>query len=110
MFKIFETTKAYADLSSTEFEKEMKNNKKTVVVDVRSAREFSSGKIPGAVNIDLMSADFNTRIAVLEKDKTYLVYCHSGNRSAQACNLIASRGLKCANLSGGIINWRGQLK
>lgn len=110
MFKIFETAKAYADLSSTEFEKAMTNNKKTVVVDVRTAMEFNSGKIPGAVNIDLMSPDFNTRIAVLEKDKTYLVYCRSGNRSAQACSLMTARGLKCSNLSGGIINWRGRLK
>lgn len=110
MFKIFERTKAYTDLNSAEFEKELTNNKDAVVVDVRTRGEFGSGKIPGAINIDLMSGDFDKRVAALDKDKTYLVYCRSGNRSAQACSVMAAKGLKSANLSGGIISWRGALK
>lgn len=110
MFKIFERTKAYADLNSAEFEKELKNNKDAVVLDVRSTVEFRSGKIQGAINIDLMSSDFDKRVAALDKNKTYLVYCRSGNRSAQACSVMTSLGVKSANLSGGIISWKGELK
>lgn len=60
------------------------------------------------MNIDLMSGDFDKRVAALDKDKTYLVYCRSGNRSAQACGIMASKGLKSANLIGGVMRWRGE--
>ena len=110
MLKIFERTKSYTDLKSGDFEKELKNNSNAVVIDVRTRGEFNSGKIPGAINIDLMSADFRGRIAALDKSKTYLVYCRSGSRSAQACTLMAAQGLTTSNLSGGIISWRGELK
>ena len=110
MFKIFERTKAYSDLNSADFAKELKSNKDAVLVDVRTSAEFRSGRIPGAINLDLMSSDFDKRTASLDKSKTYLVYCRSGNRSAQACGVMASKGLKSANLSGGIISWRGELK
>lgn len=107
MFGIFERTKAYTDLNSTDFERELKQNKNAVLLDVRTAGEFSMGKIPGAVNIDVMSADFDKRIASLDKDKTYFVYCRSGNRSGSACNILAAKGLQSYNLAGGINSWRG---
>ena len=110
MLRIFERTKSYADLNSGDFEKELKNNSNAVVVDVRTRGEFNSGRIPGAINIDLMGADFRERIAALDKSKMYLVYCRSGSRSAQACTLMAAQGLNVSNLSGGIISWRGELK
>ena len=110
MFNVFERTKAYSDLNGAEFANELKNNKDAVVVDVRTREEVESGKIPGAVNIDLIGSDFDARIAALDKRKTYLVYCRSGNRSAHACGLMASNGLKVANLRGGMMNWRGELK
>ena len=109
MFNVFERTRPYADLHSADFEKELKNNKDAVLIDVRTKGEFAGGKIPGAINIDLMSPDFQNRIAGLDKAKTYLVYCHSGNRSGQACKILASKGLKSANLAGGIISWRGAI-
>ena len=109
MFKVLKRTKAYTDLNSAEFEMELKNNKDAVVVDVRTMGEFRSGRIPGAINIDLMSSDFDKRVSTLDKGKTYLVYCRSGSRSAQACEVMASKGLQSANLSGGIIRWRGEL-
>lgn len=109
MFNVFERTKAYKDLRSADFEKELTNNKDAVVLDVRTKGEFYSGRIPGAVNIDLMSRDFDTQVAALDKSKTYLVYCRSGNRSGEACRVMASQGLRAYNLAGGIISWRGKL-
>ena len=41
----------------------------------------------------------------MNKDKTYFVYCRSGNRSGQACKLMGDLGFKnLYNLSGGIMN------
>lgn len=78
----------------------------TVVLDVRTAGEFSGGKLRGARNIDIMSRDFVTQIQNLPKDKTYLIYCRSGNRSGQACEVMANMGFtNLKNMSGGIGRW-----
>ena len=59
--------------------------KTNLVLDVRTASEFTAGHIPGAVNLDVNSPDFDKKVAGLNKDKTYLVHCAAGKRSANAC-------------------------
>lgn len=109
MFGIFEKSAAYTDLYGADFEKKLKEDKNAMILDVRTASEFSLGRIPGAVNIDIMRADFGSRIASLDKNKTYFVYCRSGSRSGQACSLLAASGFKSYNLADGISSWRGTL-
>lgn len=109
MFNLFAKTKSYTDLYAADFEKELKNTPDAVILDVRTKGEFQSGKIPGAINLDLMSPDFQSRIAALDKNKTYFVYCRSGNRSGSACNVMAAKGLRAYNLADGIIGWRGKI-
>lgn len=53
-----------------------------------------------------MNRQFPEKIGKLNKDKHYLVYCRSGNRSGQACKLMAAEGFtNLYNLSGGIGGW-----
>ena len=79
----------------------------TILVDIRTASEFKSGTIPGAVNIDFYQSDFKQRINLLDKKKNLLIYCASGNRSGQALPLVGSLGFKSANdLQGGITAWK----
>jgi rhodanese-related sulfurtransferase len=56
----------------------------STVIDVRTPEEFDAGHLDGASNINLESADFTSQISALPKDAAYLVYCRSGNRSADA--------------------------
>jgi len=50
-------------------------------------------------------------LAALDSTKTYFVYCRSGARSAQACQLLKHHGISdCYNLLGGILEWKGQLE
>ena len=45
-------------------------------------------------------------LGVNDKNKTYFVYCHSGNRSGNACNLMSEMGFEhLYNLSGGLTKW-----
>ena len=60
------------------------------VIDVRTAGEFASGHINGALNIPLDTlADGITR---LKKDSTIIACCASGIRSAAACNILRKNG------------------
>jgi rhodanese-related sulfurtransferase len=106
MFNFFKTTpKNYQDIPSGEFN-DLVIQANTVVIDVRSAGEFSSEKIRGARNLDIMSSSFANSVKNLPKDKTYLLYCRSGNRSAQACEVMANLGFEhLKNLKGGIGSW-----
>lgn len=77
------------------------------VIDVRTPAEYGSGHLENAVNIDLQSPDFATKIAELPQDGTYALYCRSGNRSAQALQAMKAAGFtRVAHLQGGIGAWQ----
>lgn len=106
MFNIFSfETRAYKSLNGREFKEEYSNSKKPLLIDVRTAGEFASGSIPGAKNIDIMSAHFKRQISSLDKSKDYFLFCRSGNRSAQACSMMAEQGFNVYNLEGGVGAW-----
>lgn len=64
----------------------------SAVIDVRTADEWSSGHLDGAVNIDIQSADFASKIDALDHAANYVVYCHSGNRAGQAIKYMEGAG------------------
>lgn len=72
----------------------------TVVVDVRTPTEYAGGHLEGAVNIDLQSTEFEAAIAELDPDDEYIVYCQSGNRSAQAAAAMVAAGLDVQDAGG----------
>ena len=89
-----------------EFEK-LWREKKGVVLDVRTAKEFAEGHIPGAVNLDANSADFAKKVAELDKSKTYLVHCAAGGRSARACGKMGELGFtSLVDLTPGFNGWQ----
>jgi rhodanese-related sulfurtransferase len=77
------------------------------IIDVRSAAEFAVNHIRDAQNIDVKALDFAAKIAKLDKDGIYLVYCKGGVRSARAMNLMKEAGFKQVfNLAGGLMKWQ----
>ncbi len=78
-----------------------------VVLDVRTAEEYSDGHLEKAVNINQAQSDFIQKVKeALPTEKTIAVYCRSGRRSANAAGRLAAEGYKCVNLKGGIIAWK----
>jgi rhodanese-related sulfurtransferase len=63
------------------------------IIDVRTPEEFDEGHIAGAERIGLADPDFADRIAELDPDGAYVVYCRSGNRSATAVAEMRDLGL-----------------
>lgn len=107
MFNIFSSkTKAYKDSRGEEFKGELEKTN-GILIDVRTAGEFASGTVSGAKNIDVMSPNFKSAINKLDKNREYFLFCRSGNRSAQACDLMSKEGFKVHNLKGGIDEWPG---
>lgn len=95
----------YNNITPEQFEEIMKTEEYELI-DVRSPQELSEGSIPGHTMINFYEPDFMNKINELDRDKTYLLYCRSGNRSGQACGLMANLGFnKLFNLIGGIGAW-----
>lgn len=77
-----------------------------VILDVRTPGEVERGAIEGALNIDFRAPDFQEKIADLDPDKTYLVYCQGGGRSAKACNMMQDMGFSTLyEMKNGYGNW-----
>lgn len=74
----------------------------TVIIDVRTPAEYSEGHLAGAVNIDVSSPAFLDSVAELPNDGNYVVYCRSGNRSAQAATIMRDRGFKHVTDAGAV--------
>ena len=77
-----------------------------MILDVRTPEEFAEGHIEGAVQIDFYAPDFADRIAELDRDVPYLVYCQSGTRSGQTRQLMADLGFRSVtDVDGGFVAW-----
>jgi rhodanese-related sulfurtransferase len=78
-----------------------------VILDVRSAEEYCSGHIPGAINIDYRSPSFEDQLSGLDRNKAHLVYCRTGVRSQKALPIMKRLGFsEIYNLTRGIVDWQ----
>ena len=71
----------------------------TILLDVRTPKEFAEGHLPGAVNIPV--DDLRGRLGELSKDRQILAYCQVGMRGYIATRILLQKGFDVANLGGG---------
>jgi rhodanese-related sulfurtransferase len=77
-----------------------------VVLDIRTPEEFAQARLAGAVNIDFYADDFQDRLAELDKDTDYVLYCRTGNRTSTAREMMRNLGFASVHeVDGGIVNW-----
>lgn len=99
----------YINLSAREFKETLdkaKGNPNALLIDVRTPAEYAEGHIEGARLIDFYAPDFRQRIAALDKNKTYFIYCRSGSRSGQVLQIMKELGFKKVyNLERGFNSW-----
>ncbi len=95
----------YKDVSVEEFSK-LRLDINPIVLDVRAPEELSEGFIPNYRQINFFNTSFREEVERLDRSKTYLVYCRSGNRSGKACQMMSKMGFEnLYNLRGGIQAW-----
>lgn len=76
------------------------------IIDVRTPAEFQASHIANALLIDFYDKKFIEQLEQLDKEKTYLLYCRSGNRSGKTLQLMKNLGFKAAyNMQGGMRAW-----
>ena len=99
------------DLSQEEWAEQLASDDNAVILDVRTDAEVVDGIIPNAIQIDFYKGqEFINEIETLDKSKNYYVYCRSGNRSGQACQIMEQLGFENAyNLEGGMMQWTGDV-
>lgn len=100
-----------ADLTQEEWTERLSQDDNAMILDVRTDEEVEEGMIPEALQIDIYQPqEFMEAIQKLDKDKSYYVYCRSGNRSSQACAILNQIGIdKTYNLMGGFTEWDGEV-
>ena len=77
-----------------------------LVLDVRSADEFASGHVPGAINVS--HEQVATRLGELDKSRDVVVYCERGPRAAKAAEVLSGAGFTVKHLTGDMRGWREQ--
>jgi len=81
-----------------------------IIMDVRTPAEYDMSHITGAMNVNVQDDDFESMVAGLDKDKTYLVHCTRNpvdGRSSRALETLQQMGFKnLYSLEGGYIAWK----
>ena len=100
MFNFFSNSNS-VDISADEFKQKLESNP-GVVIDVRTQDEYNAGhlKITDAQH-DFLNGDFQNQLESFDKDKTYYLYCRSGNRSGQAARIMQNKGFENVYNVGG---------
>jgi rhodanese-related sulfurtransferase len=76
-----------------------------VILDVREDKEYNLGTIPGAVTIGRSNLEKNVE-AQVPRDKTVILVCASGNRSAFAAEQLEKMGYEhVRSLKEGFSGW-----
>ena len=79
------------------------------ILDIRTPGEFQSGHLAKSIPIDFYSQTFADQLNRLDKTKTYLVYCRTGNRSTKSLELFKKlKFQKIYHMASGISAWKSK--
>lgn len=76
-----------------------KHKTHSILLDVRTEKEFQKSHINGAINIPVDK--LRNELSTLNKDKTISLYCKTGIRGYIAQRILKQNGFNASNLSGG---------
>ncbi|MFN4234324.1 MAG: rhodanese-like domain-containing protein [Bacteroidia bacterium] len=90
-----------------EFEEKIKTTQNAVLIDLRTPKEFKSGHIKGAKNLDFFAKGFYDQLLKYPKDTPLFIYCESGGRSGQVFERLKSEGYQTVyEMHEGMSGWR----
>lgn len=80
------------------------------LLDVRTPEEYGEGHLAGSINLPLAELAGRMSEVLPDKEQVVLVYCRSGNRSAEAAKQLAEAGYPLVFDLGGILDYEGELE
>jgi rhodanese-related sulfurtransferase len=92
--------------SAAEVAKKLKENKNTVLLDVRTAQERGRKHIAGSVHMPLRELRLRSSELERHKNKEVICYCQTGSRSLSAAATLGKMGFTAASMKGGMVEWR----
>lgn len=95
----------YNKISAEEAKARIDSGDEIIILDVRTEEEYNSGYIQNAILIPNETITDKTPELLPDLDAEILVYCRSGNRSAQAAKKLIAIGYTNVYDFGGIIDW-----
>ena len=98
----------YRQVNAEEADSMMEEESGYIILDVRTAQEYSEKHIPGAINIPNETIGTEDIPELPDKEQLILVYCRSGNRSKQASEKLVKLGYTNIVEFGGINDWAGE--
>ena len=101
-----------SDIDQNKWRSQLESEEDCLIIDVRTSEEFEEVRLPNSINIDFYNPqDFMQELEKLDKNKVYYIYCRTGSRSANTCELMKEIGFaKTYNLLGGITEWEGEVE
>ncbi|MFQ5714925.1 MAG: rhodanese-like domain-containing protein [Candidatus Scalinduaceae bacterium] len=104
---VYRTKRRTSTMSQNELMARTKSETNTFVLDVRSPREYSSGHIPGAMNISHTELSNHLEKLRQYEDKDVVVYCERGVRAQKAQGILRAVGFSHVyHLKGDMGRWR----
>jgi len=106
-FFLYSCTKQFQYITVEEFNSFFDNEFE--LIDVRTAEEFQSGHIVGAINIDFLSPNFIDEIKDIDSNLNLIIYCRTDNRSSKSAKILVDHNYKNIHvIKGGIEEWISQ--
>ncbi len=87
----------------------MGNDDDTLMLDIRSAADFKTGRVLNSKNIPF--AELSKRMDDLQKhrDKPVVLICKTGQTAGSAANMLRKDGYtKVYRMTGGMVEWTNQ--
>jgi rhodanese-related sulfurtransferase len=94
---------SYSEVTPDEIRDRLAQGEEVFLLDVREPDEVEEWAYPIGVNIPL--AQLGARVGELPRDRTIVVACAVGGRSAQAATALSDAGYAAENLTGGAVAW-----
>jgi rhodanese-related sulfurtransferase len=93
----------YAEVDPAEVKARIARGENVFLLDVREPSEVEEWAYPIGVNIPL--GELGDRLEEVPTDRTVVVACHMGSRSAAAAKALSDAGWTAENLTGGAVAW-----
>ena len=96
---------AVPEVTGPELERLLDGGSPPQLLDVRTAREFEAGHIPGAQNVPITALPARLPGLALDRSRPVVAICLTAHRSVPAVRLLRRHGLDARQLAGGMLAW-----